>query len=155
MFALCIQIAASCYQRGDFSSMDSHKTTQITDVQITNTVETTRQCVQCTCGSYFPYSHTCWKINTHVNETHLGLKHLPIIQWHYTQSTTIMLLDCIFSQFTSEGGISFFVNLVWHILMQLNMLTIDLASAYEMLPFKTGPWTIWESVNTKWQSGAE
>lgn len=44
---------------GDFSSMDSHKTTQTADVQITNTVETTRQCVQCTCGSYFPYSHTC------------------------------------------------------------------------------------------------
>lgn len=60
MFALCIQITTSCYQRGDFSSMDSHKTTQIADVQITNTVETTTtQYVQCTCGSYFPWSHPC------------------------------------------------------------------------------------------------
>ncbi len=36
-----MQITTCCYQWGDFSPMDSHKSTQIADVQITNTVGTT------------------------------------------------------------------------------------------------------------------
>lgn len=140
---LFIQITTSCYQRDEVPSLYLHRTTQTADILTMNTTQ----------------SHPRWRNKVSCHWKTLWIKESEIYtQGHDAQGVIMMLLVPYNLQMNHRGMI--FLYCLQHIMMRHN--TVIICWTKQSVKKKTSkknlherPRTIWESVNTCWQSGTE